>query len=224
MEKRRLRVYLIPLLLSMAACNLQQDSRGSTDAAIVEDFSPDSLYFFVKSRRIEKIEDFLNHPDLPQAYRENFLPLKDAITLQPAALDCPRVLSYGQSSSLVFSFNCGELSSDEEPGQPNNHLEMVFHNKEISQAQTYSLNFASHAVELHGPNPELCMECHTENDKPHIRGLNKQAFNDQEWAAFRELVRSSSKNPRYIRYRSFNWEQENTFSRLGDFIQKEWGR
>jgi hypothetical protein len=224
MEKRRLRFYYISLLLSLAACNLRQNSAVSTEASPIVDFTPDSIDSFIKNRRIQKIEDFLNHPDLPQAYRENFLPLKEAITLQPAALDCPRVLSYGQTSSLVFSFNCGELSSEEEPGQPNNHLEMVFHNKEISQTQTFSLNFASHAVEMHGPNPELCMECHTENDKPLIRGLNKQAFNDQEWASFRELVRNSPKNPRYIRYRSFNWEQENTFSRLGDFIQKEWGR
>ena len=195
---------------------------GSPEGEV--DFTPDTLFAFIKNRDISKIEDFLNHTDLPPAYRKNFLPLKEAITFQPASEDCPRVLSYGATSSLIYSFNCGELSSEEEPGKPNNHLEMVFHNETIGESQTYSLNFASQAVEMHGPNPELCQECHTSTERPHIRGIEDQSFTDENWYKFRTLIRNSPKNPRYVRYQSLDWTQKNTFPRLGDLIYKEWGR
>jgi len=149
------------------------------------------------------IESFLSSADFSQSHRRDFYALKRSISLQPAKLLKPRIISFGPNRESILSFN-GGLPGDLDPdGQENRAIELMVLNKADQKYDFYHISYPAQASgekpHVMGPNPEICLECHT-NRMPFLKAADTDILSAEEVRTVLEFAKSQPAGAAEHRY------------------------
>ncbi|MEZ4816183.1 MAG: hypothetical protein R3A80_13435 [Bdellovibrionota bacterium] len=187
-------------------------------------FHLENIEDIVSRENPRSVSDFMKSEKIPAFLRKNFLALKESTSVQAASVDCPRILIHNEDSSMVMSFNCGTLYADEEEEHSASSLEIVQLNRENGEYEAFSLHLTSQEAVISDKNPELCLQCHAEDERP-LTTPGKFWMTEKEKELFvKKLETWPESSEAKLRYKSLNWKQSTSLESIKHAVQKTWIR
>jgi hypothetical protein len=159
----------------------------------------------------QTIEGFLESSAFTPDLRSNFLALRKSISLQPSTAQLPRIISYGSGRKLILSFNGGLPGQHDQLSGENRSLEIMFYNEADKAFDFFHVTFGRSkevAVEIDGPNPESCLECHVSR-QTFLRPNDPDILNAEELAALEKSVRNAEAKSPLQRYKNLYFPKQN---------------
>jgi len=170
-------------------------------------FDIEDLQALIRDEQLDTVAGVVER--LPAEYRENYALAYESQSLQGASYRNPRAILFGETASLVLTFNGHPEQRDYES------IEAMQFREGRETFELYSLDFSAARPELSGPNPQVCASCHGSPPHPiwssyeygdretsHWPGMYGSSHDaplrvEKEAAAFRRFVEHAQSHPRY---------------------------